>query len=746
MSKLVIVESPSKAKNIGKYLGKTYTVVACNGHVRDLPKSQLGVDIENDFEPKYISIRGKADLIKNLKKQAKAADKVFLAADPDREGEAISWHLAKLLDLNENDLNRVTFNEITKNAVKEGIKQPRTIDINLVDAQQARRVLDRIVGYKLSPFLWKKVRPGLSAGRVQSVTVRLIIDRENEIRAFIPEEYWTVEANLKNASGEEFTAKFYGDKNGKSELKSKEETDKVLKGLNNAEYIVGEVKKSTKTRNPAPPFTTSTLQQEASRKLNFQAKKTMATAQTLYEGVDIKGHGTTGLITYMRTDSLRISFEAANAARGFIAANYGENYLPENIRFFKTKNAAQDAHEAIRPTDLSLSPKDIKANLTNDQYKLYKLIWDRFIACQMKAAVYDVTQAEINANDYVFTASGSTVKFKGFTAVYEEGRDEKHNEEGKLPSLEKGETLEFIGINGDQHFTQPPARYTEASLIKALEENGIGRPSTYAPTISTVLQRDYIKRDGKSLCPTPLGEATDGLMREHFANIVDVKFTANMEEDLDKVAEGEKKWKIAIADFYSVFSTLLTSAEETMGDTHIKVEDEVTDILCEKCGANMVIKSGRFGKFLACPNYPACKNTRPVNEKKPPELSEEKCELCGKPMAIKQGRYGKFLACTGYPECKNTKQITKESAGKCPKCGKGLTQRYTKRGKAYYGCTGYPACDFLTWNEPLNENCPNCGSTLLKKRVKGGEKIICSKEGCNYERNEKTVKAEKNED
>ncbi len=745
MSKLVIVESPSKAKNIGKYLGKTYTVVACNGHVRDLPKSQLGVDIDNHFEPKYISIRGKADLIKSLKKQAKSADKVFLAADPDREGEAISWHLATLLGLPEGELNRVTFNEITKNAVKEGIKNPRSIDTNLVDAQQARRVLDRIVGYKLSPLLWKKVRPGLSAGRVQSVTVRLIVDRENEIRAFIPEEYWTIEANLKNADGEEFTAKFYGDTSGKKELKNKQEADAVLKGLENAEYIVGEVKKSTKNRNPAPPFTTSTLQQEASRKLNFQAKKTMSTAQVLYEGVDIKGHGTTGLITYMRTDSLRISHEAAESARAFIGENYGAEYLPENIRVFKTKSAAQDAHEAIRPTDMSLSPKSIKANLTNDQYRLYKLIWDRFIASQMKAAVYDVTQAEINAADYVFTASGSSVKFKGFTAVYEEGKDEKNTEEGKLPPLNKGEILDFIGISGEQHFTQPPARYTEAALIKALEENGIGRPSTYAPTISTVLQRDYIKRDGKSLCPTPLGEATDGLMREHFASIVDIKFTANMEEDLDKVAEGEMKWKTAISDFYDIFSGLLQKAEEVMGDTHIKVEDEVTDVLCEKCGANMVIKSGRFGKFLACPNYPTCKNTRPLTEKKPPELSEEKCELCGKPMAVKQGRYGKFLACTGYPECKNTKQITKESAGKCPKCGKGLSQRFTKRGKAYYGCVGYPECDFVTWNEPIEENCPECGNTLLKKRVKGGEKISCSKEGCAYERTEKTVKAENDE-
>ncbi len=737
MSKLVIVESPSKAKNIGKYLGKNYHVVACMGHVRDLPKSQLGVDVEHGFAPKYISIRGKAELINGLKKQAKASDKVLLAADPDREGEAISWHLAHVLGLKEDDLNRVTFNEITKTAVKEGIKHPRKIDLNLVNAQQARRILDRLVGYKLSPFLWKKVRPGLSAGRVQSVAVRIIVDRENEILRFVPEEYWTIDAQLETEKKERFTARFYGDKNGKMELKDKESTDRVLSGLEGVQYLVGKVKKGTKTRNPAPPFTTSTLQQEASRKLNFQSKKTMATAQALYEGMEIKGYGAIGLITYMRTDSLRISAEAAAEARSYIGEKYGEAYVPESVRAFKSRASAQDAHEAIRPTVPSLTPAMAKPDLTNDQYKLYKLIWERFIACQMKAAVYDTTQADILAGEYVFKASGSSVKFPGFTVLYEEGRDEKVEEEKTLPPLREQDALTLLKLGGEQHFTQPPARYTEATLIKALEENGIGRPSTYAPTISTILQRGYVNREGKALYPTPLGIATNQLMCEHFKDIVDVNFTANMEHNLDEVAAGELGWVDSLDSFYRVFSNTLSEAEKTMGDTKVQVEDEVTDIVCEKCGRNMVIKQGRYGKFLACPGYPECKNTRQLGEKTPPEISDVKCELCGRPMAIKQGRYGKFLACTGYPECKNTKQINKETAGVCPKCGAKLAQRYTKRGKAFYGCTKYPECDFVSWDEPTEEKCPQCGSTLFKKRVSGGFKLNCHKEGCGYTRTEK---------
>lgn len=692
MADLVIVESPAKATTIKKYLGKGYNVVASMGHVRDLPKSRMGVDIEHDFQPEYISIRGKAPLIKSLKKEAKQSGKVYLATDPDREGEAISWHLSKILNINEKDNVRVTFNEITKDAVKDGISHPRTIDINLVNAQQARRILDRIVGYKLSPFLWKKVKRGLSAGRVQSVSVRLIVDREEEIRAFKPEEYWTIDAAelfTKN-SKKPFSAKFHGDKKGKIDIKNKEEADAILKALEGKPFIVLLVKKSERKKAPAPPFTTSTLQQEASKRLNFQARRTMRAAQELYEGVDIKGMGAIGLITYMRTDSLRISNEARNDALVFIEERYGKDYLPEKPRIYKARQGAQDAHEAIRPTVPSLAPEKVKESLSSDQFKLYKLIWERFTASQMASEVFDTVQSDIGAGDYIFKASGSTVKFKGFAAVYQEA---DAPDIGKaLPHLVEGDELKVEKLDANQHFTQPPARYTEASLIKALEENGIGRPSTYAPTITTILQRGYVERDARQLVPTPLGEVTTGLMKEHFNNIVDVEFTANMENDLDHIETGERNWVDTISRFYAGFEGTLKKAEDELGDVHVKVPDEETDIVCELCGRKMVIKTGRFGKFLACP---------------------------------------------GYPECKNTKPIAQETGAFCPVCGARVLKKKSKNGKIYFGCENNPKCGFMTWDIPQKTKCPKCGSSLFKKR---GGIVHCLKEGCGFEQEDKKEK------
>ena len=745
MSKLVIVESPSKAKSIGKYLGKGYKVVACMGHVRDLPKSSLGVDVENGFTPKYITIRGKAQLVNDLKKQAKASDAVYLAADPDREGEAISWHLATILGLDESAADRVTFNEITKSGVKQGISQPRTINLNLVDAQQARRVLDRIVGYNLSPFLWKKVRPGLSAGRVQSVAVKIIVDRENEINRFVQEEYWTIDVSLVTSEKERFVARLFGNEAGKLELHNEEEAGAVAKALKSSQYSVADVRLGRKTKNPAPPFTTSTLQQEASRKLGFGSNKTMSVAQTLYEGVDTKAMGTVGLITYMRTDSLRISQEAALAARNLISQRYGTKYLPDSVRVFKSRSTAQDAHEAIRPADPLLAPETVRGDLTNDQYKLYKLIWDRFIACQMKAAVLDTISVDISAGKYILKASGQSVKFNGFTVLYEEGKDEKQEEGQKLPPMEKGDPLNMEKVDPQQHFTQPPPRFTEATLIKALEENGIGRPSTYAPTISTIIQRGYVSKKNKSFCPTPLGVATNTIMTDHFSDVINVSFTAKMEDDLDRIAAGDRRWVDTMSDFYAVFSKTLETAEHDMGDTHVKVEDEVTDILCEKCGRNMVIKNGRFGKFLACPGYPECKNTRRLGETKPPELSDRLCEVCGRPMVIKNGRYGSFLACSGYPECKNVVSLAKEVPQACPKCGGDLQQRFTKRHRSFFGCKNYPKCDFVTWDEPMEEKCPRCGKTLFSKKTKAGVKVTCLQPTCGYSRTD-SVPEEKHSD
>ena len=689
MANLVIVESPTKTKSIKKYLGRNYEVVASKGHVRDLPKTTLGVNVENHFEPRYMNIRKQADIIKMLKEHAKGKDKIYLATDPDREGEAISWHLANILKLDLDSLNRVTFSEITKTGVKEGMAHPRKIDMDLVNAQQARRILDRLVGYKISPFLWKKVQPNLSAGRVQSVAVRIIVDRENEIRAFVPEEYWTIDAKFLAASSKKpFAAKFYGKDGKKLELKSEEEANAVLAGLKGAAYEVGGVKKGVRKKSPAPPFTTSTLQQEASRKLGFRSQRTMKAAQELYEGVDLPKLGAVGLITYMRTDSLRISDEARAAASAYIGEKYGQKYLPESPRVYKSRNSAQDAHEAIRPTMPDLSPDQVRESLTGDQYKLYKLIWERFIASQMANAEYDTVSADIVSGPYLFKASGFSVRFDGFTVLYEEGRDGEEEKEGVLPPLEKGDPLTCKEITGSQHFTQPPPRFTEASLIKFLEEHGIGRPSTYAPTITTITKRGYVELEGKQLKPTQLGEVTTTLMKDHFAEIVDEAFTAKMESDLDQVEEGKRSWVDVLEDFYGDFSKMMAKAEEDMKDVSMKIPDEETDIICEKCGRNMVIKTGRYGKFLACP---------------------------------------------GFPECRNTKRIAVEMPGECPLCGGKILEKKSKKGKKFYGCEHNPDCSFLSWDPPIEEHCPKCGKTLLKKTGRGA-RIHCSNPECDYQR------------
>jgi DNA topoisomerase-1 len=685
MSKLVIVESPAKAKTIKKYLGNDYEVMASMGHVRDLPKSKLSVDVDNNFEPVYADIKGKEELIADLKSEAAKSDFVYLATDPDREGEAISWHLAQMLNLPMDENNRVTFNEITKTGVTNGMAHPRTIDIDLVNAQQARRILDRIVGYKLSPFLWKKVRRGLSAGRVQSVAVSLVVDREKQIQNFKPEEYWSIDAKMTAPSSKkQFAASFYGIEGKKTELHSKEETDDILKRTENADYTVTDVKKSVRKKSPAPPFTTSTMQQEASKKLGFAAAKTMKNAQTLYEGVDIEGMGAVGLITYMRTDSLRISDEARTAAYKYIEEAYGKKYVPATPKIYKTKAGAQDAHEAIRPSMPELTPARVKDSLTAEQYKLYKLIWERFIASQMENASLDTVSATIDANGCTFKATGFSVRFDGFTVLYEETKDDEENK--VLPVIEKGDVLKLKSIEGNQHFTQPPARYTEATLIKALEENGIGRPSTYAPTISTITNRFYVERDGKQLKPTGLGEVTTELMKDNFKHIVDAKFTANMESSLDKIETGDANWVETLRDFYTDFDATLKKAEEAMDGKRMKVPDEETD---------------------------------------------EVCEVCGKPMVIKIGRFGKFLACTGFPECTNTKRIIKPTGGICPKCGKKILQKKSKKGKKYFGCEDNPTCDFMTWDTPVSDKCPKCndGTTLFKK----AGKLFCIKEGCGYE-------------
>ena len=652
--KLIIVESPAKANTIKKFLGGSTKVMASMGHIRDLPKSKLGIDVENNFEPEYINIRGKGELIKELKKDAKKAKKIYLATDPDREGEAIAWHLSKILDVEDDKITRVTFNEITKTAVQKAIKEPRNIDINLVDAQQARRVLDRIVGYKISPVLWKKVRRGLSAGRVQSVAVKLIVDREEEIEKFIPEEYWNIYAKLLDIkTNTEFEARLYGKEGKKLEIHNKEEVDKILSIIEKAKYIVQDVKKGEKKRTPAPPFTTSTMQQEASRKLGFTLKKTMSVAQGLYEGVNISGKGTVGLITYMRTDSTRISEEARKSAKEQIIKEYGDKYY-EN-RYYKTNKDAQDAHEGIRPTYMDLNPEQIKESLTKDQYKLYKLIYNRFMASQMTPAIYDTISVTIDANNYTFKANGQNLKFKGFMTLYVEGTDEKEvEEEGMIPDLETNQELKKQKIESKQSFTEPPARYTEASLVKALEEKGIGRPSTYSPTITTILERRYIEKEQKQLKPTELGKIVNKLLTENFSNIINVEFTASIENQFDNIAEGKEEWKKMIADFYTPFEENVEKVQKEL--EHVEMVDEVSDVKCDKCGRMMVYKYGKFGKFLACP---------------------------------------------GYPECKNTKAIIETIDIKCPKCGGTIQVRKAKSKRKYYICENNPkSCDYISWNKP----------------------------------------------
>lgn len=696
MSNLVIVESPSKAKTIQKYLGKTYTVTASVGHIRDLPAAKLSVDVKNDFAPKYAIVKGKEKLVKELKELVKQSDRVYLATDPDREGEAISWHLATVLGLDLDDENRVKFNEINKTSVQNGIANPEKIDLDLVDAQQARRILDRLVGYKLSPFVSQKIRRGLSAGRVQSVALRLIVDREQEIRSFKPEEYWTLDAKFTAPSSKRaFAASFVGDETGKIKVETKEQSDAILSRLDGAEYKVTSVKKGTRRRQPAPPFTTSTLQQEGSRKLGFQGKRTMKTAQELYEGMEIKGYGAMGLITYMRTDSLRISEEARGEGNAYIAETFGKEYLPEKPRYYKTKANAQDGHEAIRPTVPSLSPDKVKDSLTSDQFKLYSLIWKRFMASLMANCVQDTVKVEIqgaNAKDAesgkycLFGASGYTVRFDGYTKLYVAGTDDEEEDESKIPALSVGDTLKLKDLLGNQHFTQPPARYTEASLVKALEETGVGRPSTYVSIVSTITGREYVTREQKQLKPTELGEAVTGLLKEQFPNIVNVKFTANMESDLDKVEHGEVDYIAMLHTFYDGFEENLKAAKEKTEGVKIKLKEDETDIPCEKCGRMMVIKTGRFGKFLACP---------------------------------------------GYPECKNTKPLVIETNAKCPVCGGKVIQKKSKRGYTFFGCDNYPNCNFMTWDKPTDELCPQCGKSLFKR--KGGV-LVCLHEGCGFEK------------
>lgn len=689
---LVIVESPAKAKTIGKFLGKNYTVRASMGHIRDLPKSQLGVDLENNFQPKYINIRGKGGLIKELKKEAAKADRVYLATDLDREGEAISWHLAQLLNLDQNLSCRLEFNEITKDAIRQCLKNPRSLDMDKVYAQQTRRILDRLVGYKISPLLWKKVKKGLSAGRVQSVAVELICEREEEIKAFKEEEYWTVLADLaKSPKGKPFQAQLVK-VNGKNiKLHNEAETDDILNSLQDADYLVEAVKKSERKRNPAPPFITSTLQQEASRKLGFKAKKTMQIAQQLYEGIELGKKEVTGLITYMRTDSTRIAQTVQEEALNYIAEKYGREYVPAKPRVFKAKDSAQDAHEAIRPTGVYREPRSIQEYLSRDQYRLYKLIWERFIASQMQTAVFDSLAVEIKANDCLFKATGSTVKFPGFMVIYVEGEDDKEKEKQNiLPDLEQGKLLHFRELIKQQHFTLPPPRYTEASLVKVLEERRIGRPSTYAPIIDTIQGRGYVLVEEKRLYPTELGQIVNNMLLKHFPGIMDVKFTADMEEHLDEVAEGKENWQEILNKFYQPFSLDLAEAEEQM--EKIEIKDEVTDEICEKCGRNMVIKLGRYGKFLACP---------------------------------------------GFPECRNTKPILKEIGINCPVCHQPIVEKKTKRGRKFYGCSNYPDCDYLTWNKPVAEPCPKCGSMMYEGKPKKGQApfAYCGNEECNYQKN-----------
>ena len=735
---LVIVESPTKVPTIKGFLGKGYKVVSSKGHVRDLPKSKLGIDVEHDFEPKYINIRGKGELINALKKEAKNASKVLLATDPDREGEAISWHLAAVLGLDSEKAQRITFNELTKNTVKEAIRHPRDLDMNLVNSQQTRRILDRLVGYKISPFLWKKIKSGLSAGRVQSVATRMIVEREEEIEAFVSEEYWTIAAKLFKASGESFAAKFYGTPEKKLPIADGEQAARIVDELKDASFAVSGIKNAVKRRKPMPPFTTSTLQQEANRRLGFPSQRTMMVAQELYEGVNLGERTAHGLITYMRTDSLRISEEAQAAAGALIKEKFGPEYCPKTPNVYKSKAGAQDAHEAIRPSDPSILPDAVKGKLSNDQFKLYKLIWERFMASQMKNAELDTVSVDIAAGKYLFRASGYTVKFPGFMVLYDTVRDNEEEDDKplELPPLTVGEPLKAEEILPAQHFTQPPPRFTEGSLVKMLEEKGVGRPSTFTSTITTIIARGYVRRNGKLLEPTELGRLTTKLMKDSFPEIIDYGFTAKMEDDLDKIENGQAEYLSVLRDFYTDFEKELKEADEKLDKLEYVKPVEVTDIICDKCGANMVIREGRYGKFAACPNFPKCRNTRRLNddasaaEGAEEVLADEKCPVCGSDMILKKGAYGSFYACRNHPDCKTTKPYYKDTGVACPQCGKRILVKQSRSRKTFYSCEDYPNCKFSVWDVPQQMKCPRCGGLVLKKKNK--EHYYCYNEACGW--------------
>ncbi len=744
MANLVIMESPAKANTVKNYLGPNYKVIACKGHIRDLPKSSLGIDIENHFAPHYINIRGKGDIIKELKKEAKSAGKIFLATDPDREGEAIAWHLATTLGISEDRPCRVTFNEITKDVVKDAMKNPRAIDRDLVNSQQARRILDRLVGFNLSQVLWKNIKGGLSGGRVQSVATRVIADREEEIRAFVPQEYWTVDAVLSGEGAKSIQVHFVGDKKGKIRLSNEEEAGKVTDACAGGEYRVVSVRRSEKQKIPAPPFTTSTMLQEASKKLGFQAQKIMKVAQELYDGLNLgpENGGVQGLITYMRTDSQRVSPIASESARAFIAEQYGDNYIPDQSRTYKSSAQAQDAHEAIRPSSVRLLPKNVRKYLTSDQFRLYKLIWERFIASQMQSAVLDTASVDIENSGYLFRTSGYVVKFPGFLAIYDTGDEElaEENNFDKLPEVREGERLFADSIEKQQHFTEPPPRYTEAALIDFFKENGIGRPSTYAPIISIIIARNYVRREGKSLAATELGELTTHFMREYFPEIVDYEFTADMEKDLDSIAGKENTVEGVLEGFYQRFEKELAVAAKAGAQTKVAPPVEKSDVTCPKCGATMVYKNGRYGRFLACPNYPSCRSTLALDKDGKPlvpvaaelPLAGFKCEVCGADMVIRNGKFGEFYACKNYPECSNTKQKTVEIGVPCPICGAPIVEKRGRGKNVFYSCERYPDCSFSSWDKPLAEKCPDCGEMLFYRKSRMS--ILCRNPECSYRR------------
>ena len=738
--KLVIVESPAKAKTIGKYLGSDYKVDASGGHISDLPEKALGVDVENNFEPEYIITSSKKALIKRLKEEAKNADEIWLATDPDREGEAISWHLQRVLKLDPKAKNRIQFNEITKSAVQKAIKNPREIDMNLVDAQQARRVLDRLVGYKLSPVLCKKIKGKLSAGRVQSSALKIIVDREKEIKAFIPEEYWSVSALLQKTTDKDKNIKFkalLAEKDGKKfKLSNKEQTDVVLSAIEGKQFVVDSVKKGTSLSQPMPPFTTSTMQQDASSKLSMASKVTMQTAQKLYEGIDVKGMGHIALVTYIRTDSVRVSDDAQNAARDYLSANYGKQYVPSKPNVYKSKKNIQDAHEAIRPVNLELTPEMMQDKLPRNEYRLYKLIYERFLASQSTPVKFDTVSAVIKADAYGFKVSGKTLVFDGYQRIYGVVAKEKDDEENaKLPNIEIGHELKCVEIKPEQKFTKAPSRYTESTLIKTMEEEGIGRPSTYAATLATLYTRTYVVKEGKALVPTDLGIVVTDYLEKYFENIVDTEFTANMEELLDEIETKGHDWKKIIGDFYGPFHKKILSAMNS--NEKVELGDEVSDVVCEKCGAMMIYKTGRFGKYLACPNYPECKNTKSLVERQPDVVTEVVCDKCGGFMLEKTGRFGKYLACQNYPECQNIKSINKV-VGKCPDCGGDVLERKSKKGNVFYGCANYPDCKFVSWDIPTGTKCPDCGQHLVKKVQRDKTTLImCSNRECHFKSEEK---------